>query len=126
MTLSIIILLICLGMVFIILEILVVQGTILVGVGGLLLIVFAIYSGYHSYGNTIGNYLLTGTVVASVFVLWYSFRSKTWKRLMLHTSIEGKNDVYDGTVLQVGDTGKTISRLAPMGKAMFHEQYFEV
>src|ERR1035437_8301833 len=105
MTLSIIILLICLGMIFIILEILVVQGTVLVGVGGLLLIVFAIYSGYQSYANTTGNYLLTGTFVASVFVLWYSFHSRTWKKLMLHTAIEGKVEKLEGDALQTGDEG---------------------
>jgi len=126
MTISIIILLILLGLVFVVLELLVVQGTILVGVGGLLLIVFGLYSGYKTYGSTTGNYLLLGTITTTALLLWYSFRSKTWHKLTLHTAVEGKMNTFDPEIVKPGDTGKTISRLAPMGKAMIHEQYYEV
>jgi len=36
--------------------------------------------------------------------------------MSLQTNIEGKNDPMQGFVINVGDTGVTVSRLAPMGK----------
>ena len=36
--------------------------------------------------------------------------------MALKAEIDGKNDPLKGTDLQIGDEGKTISRLAPMGK----------
>jgi membrane-bound ClpP family serine protease len=53
------------------------------------------------------------------------FRFKTWKPLMLETEIDSKMNVPD-TNLTVGMEGKTVSRLAPAGKAIFENSTEEV
>ena len=70
--------------------------------------------------------MLLSTVLLSVVVLILALRSKTWKRIMLHTELDGKTNIVEEESVQVGDVGKTISRLAPMGKAFINNQYFEV
>jgi membrane-bound ClpP family serine protease len=53
------------------------------------------------------------------------FRFKTWKPLMLETEIDSKVNVPDKNIA-VGMVGKTISRLAPGGKAIFETGTEEV
>jgi len=48
----------------------------------------------------------------------FFFRYKTWKPLMLKTEIDSKVNVLDKNIM-VGMEGRTISRLAPAGKAIF-------
>ncbi|MCL2290865.1 MAG: NfeD family protein [Bacteroidetes bacterium] len=54
--------------------------------------------------------LIVGTI--------FFFRYKTWKPLMLKTEIDSKVNVLDKNIT-VGMEGKTVSRLAPAGKAIF-------
>ena len=61
--------------------------------------------------------LIVGTI--------FFFRYKTWKPLMLETEIDSKVNIPD-TNLTVGMEGKTISRLAPAGKAIFETGTEEV
>jgi len=53
------------------------------------------------------------------------FRFKTWKPLMLETEIDSKVNVPDQNIT-VGMEGRTISRLAPAGKAVFENSTEEV
>jgi len=55
----------------------------------------------------------------------FFFRYKTWKPLMLKTEIDSKVNVLD-TNITVGMEGKTVSRLAPAGKAVFENIMEEV
>jgi membrane-bound ClpP family serine protease len=45
---------------------------------------------------------------------------------MLKTDLDGKTNVIEADSVKVGDEGISISRLAPMGKALINNQYFEV
>jgi len=65
--------------------------------------------------------ILVLLVVGMVFF----FRYKTWKPLMLKTEIDSKVNVLDSKIT-VGMEGKTISRLAPSGKAIFENITEEV
>jgi len=69
---------------------------------------------------------LGGSVVLSVVFLMLVLKSKTWKKLTLKSEIDSKVNVIDESQVKVGDTGLTVSRLAPAGKAMFKNDYFEV
>jgi len=53
------------------------------------------------------------------------FRYKTWRPLMLETEIDSKVNVPDKNIT-VGMEGRTISRLAPAGKAVFENSTEEV
>jgi membrane-bound ClpP family serine protease len=69
------------------------------------------------------------TVVNAVLIValtvWV-LRAKTWKRFTLNTNIESKAiDLFEEK-LAVGDRGKTLSRLAPMGTAKIRDEIYEV
>ncbi|HRZ78135.1 MAG TPA: NfeD family protein [Bacteroidales bacterium] len=126
MSWTIIIALILAGLLFLVLEILVIPGTGVVGIAGFALVVFGIFESYHAFGTTAGHYTLITTILATVGALYFSLKSKTWKRLALNKNIEGKMNVVDEESIHPGDRGRTISRLAPMGKAMINGAIVEV
>lgn len=118
--------LIIIGLIFLILEILVVPGSTIVGVVGFILMAIGIWQTYLVYGSETGHYVLAGSVILTLGALALSLRSKTWNRAMLHTEINSKTNVYDPDKVKPGDEGKAISRLVPMGKAFINNDYFEV
>ena len=118
--------LIIIGLIFLILEILVVPGTTVVGVVGFILMTIGIWQTYIVYGNTTGHYVLAGSLVLTLGVLGLSLRSKTWRHAMLDAKIDGKTNVFDETKIKIGDSGKALSRLVPMGKAFINDDYYEV
>lgn len=126
MSLTLIIILIIAGLLFIMLEVLVIPGTTVVGIAGFALLVFSIWEAYHVYGTPSGHYILTGTLVLSGIVIYLSFKTNTWNRLMLNTEITGKVNEIDNTKIHVGDEGKAVSRISPSGKAVIHNEFFEV
>lgn len=126
MTWALIITLILIGLVFILLEILVIPGTGILGILGLGLIIFSIWSAYHEYGSMEGHYTLGGCLVVSFISVYFAVKSKTWRKLMLHDNIEGKTNTLEIDAVKVGDEGMSISRLAPMGKALINNEYYEV
>ena len=125
MTLLAIILLIILGIFLLVIELLVVPGAIIAATGGVCLLGSGIYLSYHTYGTFWGNVTLLSTVVLIIVSLVYTLKSKTWKNLMLHTSIDSKVETFDEDQIKVGDFGMTISRLAPMGKVLIKDSYVE-
>lgn len=126
MSWTVILALILVGLLFLILEILVVPGTTVVGVVGFILMAIGIWQTYVVYGSSKGHWVLAGSVVLTLGALALSLRSKTWNRAMLHAEILGKTNVYDAEKVKVGDTGKAVSRLVPMGKAFINDDYYEV
>ena len=60
-------------------------------------------------------------VALTVWVL----RAKTWKRLTLETTVEGKAVSTEATI-SVGERGVAVTRLAPMGMVRFEEEIVEV
>ncbi len=118
--------LIIIGLIFLILEILVVPGTTVIGIVGFILMGIGLWQTYIVYGTPIGHYVLGGSLLLTLGALGLSLRSKTWNRAMLHTNIDSKTNVYDLTKINIGDAGKTVSRLAPMGKAIINDEYYEV
>jgi membrane-bound ClpP family serine protease len=123
---AIIISLIIAGLVFILLELLVIPGTGILGIIGLGLIVFSIWSAYTHHSNLYGHYTLAATLVVSVLSVVLAIKSKTWNKAMLQENIEGKTNVFEKDAVKVGDTGVAISRLNPMGKALINNDYYEV
>ena len=63
-------------------------------------------------------------LIISIVMLVLSLRSKTWKKAMLSTSINSKvNQESDN--FEIGDEGSSISRLTPMGKARFGDEFVD-
>lgn len=126
MSLFVIILLIVLGIVLLLIEFLVIPGVTIAGIGGLVLIGTSIYSTYKSYGSTTGNIVLIVTLLFVLLATFFALRSKTWRKVMLNTTVDGKASESFDDKLKPGDHGKAVTRLAPMGNAMFGDIITEV
>jgi membrane-bound ClpP family serine protease len=125
MSLYAIILLIILGVVLLWVEFLVVPGITIAGIGGVLLIGTGIYLSYELYGTSAGNYVLLGSVLFMFVSVYFSLKSRTWKRTMLDFKLEGRVNTFDVTTINTGDTGKTVTRLAPIGKVEVNGVYYD-
>ncbi|MEZ5082144.1 MAG: NfeD family protein [Bacteroidales bacterium] len=126
MTWTIIAVLIIVGFLFLLLEILVFPGTSIAGIIGFVLIALGIWQSYASYGVMAGTFTLIGSVVLSVILLYIALKSKTWNKATLKQNIDGRVNEVDLEKIKVGDSGKAISRLVPMGKAFINGEYYEV
>jgi membrane-bound ClpP family serine protease len=125
MSLLAIILLILLGIFLFLVEFLLVPGVTIAGIAGFILLAGGVFMGYESLGTPEGHYILAGAVVLSAIIIAYSLRARTWKRLMLDSTISGKVSSYQEDKVKVGDTGKTVTRLNPMGKVMINGELLE-
>lgn len=121
-----IILLIFLGVVFLLLEVLVIPGTTVAGIIGFAMIFVGLWQSYASKGIMEGHITLGSTLVITAVTLYFSFKAGTWKRMALKTSIDSKIDQLEGIIIKEGDLGSTVSRLAPSGKALINNEIVEV
>lgn len=121
-----IIALIILGLFLLVVEFFMIPGITIAGIGGFLIIIYAIYSAYINHGTSAGHLTLLFTAIASIATLVFLLRARTWKRVSLETSISSKAIDELENEIQVGDEGITISRLAPMGKASIKGKTVEV
>ena len=117
---------IAIGLIFLALEILVIPGVGVAGIIGFILIAIGVWQAYAGHGMLAGHLVLGGTFIFTVLTLVLSLRGKTWKRLALSTNIDSKVNLIDENKIKPGDTGKSISRLAPMGKAQINGEFYEV
>ena len=124
MSVTLIVLLILAGLLFVMLEILIIPGIGVVGVIGGAMIIFAIVSAY-AISPTHGHIALIGSLLLSVITILLSLKAKTWQKISLSKEIEGRVNVRE-TLVNEGDKGVTISRLNPIGKALINDQIFEV
>ncbi|MDK2910407.1 MAG: hypothetical protein PWR20_1974 [Bacteroidales bacterium] len=125
MSWSLIVVLIIIGLIFLLLEMLVIPGTTIAGVVGLGCVVVAIWAAFASHGATAGLVTLGITVFLSAVALYYSLKSKTWRKLSLETQNEAKVNVFDDNIVKPGDIGVAISRLAPAGTIEIKGEQFE-
>lgn len=127
MSMTLIILLILLGIVLFLIEFLLIPGITIAGIGGAILMIAGIILAYHHHGTAAGNYILIGTAVLAFITIYFVLKTKTWNRIMLKTTIDGKVNVVEKEFpnVKVGDVGETVTRLNPMGKVMVNGEYFE-
>jgi membrane-bound ClpP family serine protease len=126
MGIALIIILAALGFLLLLLELLVLPGIGVAAIGGFTLLGIAVWQTYAQYGVVAGNWALGATVVISIVLIWFALRSKTWNRVTLKSEIDSKADGQPDVPIHIGDKGVTVSRLAPSGKSLINEDYFEV
>lgn len=126
MTWTLIIVLLLVGFLLLLLEMLVLPGITVAAILGFIAIALAIWGAFNSYGTTAGFITLGATGVGSIVFLVFALKSRTWSRLSLKSAIDGKVNVINEVSVKKGDTGTTVSRLAPAGKAMINGDYYEV
>lgn len=125
MSIFAIILLILLGLVLLLIEFAVIPGITIAGIGGFLLLAASVYISFTEYGTGAGFLTLTFVLVASPLMIYYLFKSKSGKKMILESKIDGKVETINTSKINVGDTGKSIGRLAPMGKVKINGEIIE-
>lgn len=126
MMLGVVVGLLVLGILLLLLEIIFVPGTTVVGIGGFILLAIGVYLAYTSVSVMAGHMSLASSVAVIFLALIVLLKGQTWKRVALEDRLEGKSLESMQEILNVGDRGKTISRLNPVGKALFGELIVEV
>ncbi|MDO5760294.1 MAG: NfeD family protein [Bacteroidota bacterium] len=122
--LFILLLLVC-GMALIVLELVAIPGTTIAGLGGVALSIWGIFKVFAEYGTGWGSAVIVFDVIVCLILLIWSLKTKTWKRFAQKEEISSKvNEIK--TKINVGDKGKTITRLAPMGTALINGERMEV
>jgi membrane-bound ClpP family serine protease len=122
----IIILALVLGLILIVIEVIFIPGTTVIGLIGFIFSVVGIAISYKHFGSAIGFYILIGMSATTAAVLFYSFKSGIWSRFSLKSSIDSKVNEGMAAALQLGEEGKAISTLKPIGKVEFASGAFEV
>ena len=119
------ILLALLGLLFLIVELVLLPG---VSIGALLALICdgsAVYLAFTERGTPVGVAVLVLILLISLVAIVISLRAKTWQRLSLNQQIESSSMPSPAEQLKIGDRGRSISRLAPMGKVEIAGAIFE-
>jgi len=116
MEVSIVLVLLFAGIAFLLIELFLIPGLSLAGIASLIVNGSAVYYAYTQIGSTAGHLTLLGGLILSGVAVWIFLKSKTLEKMSLKAEIDGKNDPLAGVKINIGDTGKAVSRLAPMGK----------
>ena len=125
MSWPLIIVLLLVGLALITLEIVALPGAVS-GICGGILLVIGVWQSYASYGSTAGNITLLASIAVGAVMLAILLKSKTWKRFSLNEESDSKVNQVLSDSIKVGASGKTLSRLAPAGKAIFGTEIVEV
>lgn len=118
-------LLIIIGILLLLIEVLVIPGTTIAGIIGFGLLIGGIYLAFDKYGMNVGIATIAATITISLIIFILAFRSGTWNKLMLNSTIDSKIDNFEGVKPNIGDEGTTLTRLAPIGKVVIKDIEYE-
>ncbi|MCA1757701.1 MAG: hypothetical protein LC649_09620 [Bacteroidales bacterium] len=127
MSLGIVIFLVVLGLLLFLVEFMLLPGVTVAGIGGAISMTGAVVLAFYYHGNLVGFLVLGAVVLLVVVTVMVMLKWGTWKKFMLTREIDGKVDLVraeEGRVSN-GDTGRTITRLNPMGKVMVNGEFYE-
>lgn len=125
MSILAIILLIFLGLVLLLIEFAVIPGVTIAGIGGLLLLGGSVWIAFSEHGTIPGFITLAIVLLVAPAMVYYFFKTRTGKKMILNKNIVGKIDLVNNEKIAIGDIGKTIGRLAPMGKVRVNGEVVE-
>lgn len=115
---------IIIGLLLLFAEILIIPGVGVAGILGVLSLVGSCVYAFLEVSTTAGIITTVSVVVLLVVMTIYVLRAKTWKRISLNTNIDSK--AISDVKVSVDDSGKTITRLAPMGQVVIRGESTEV
>ncbi len=121
-----IIVLILVGLVLIFAEILLIPGVGVAGILGLLSMGGSCFYAFNQMGNVTGAVVTAVNALLIAALTVWVLRAKTWKKFTLNTNIDSKAIVSYEDRLAIGDRGRTLTRLAPMGSARIGKEVYEV
>jgi membrane-bound ClpP family serine protease len=117
---AIIVFLMGIAILLVLLEIFLLPGITVAGIGGAIFAMGGIFYAY-SVGPTVGHItLVSSTVTFGVTFAWL-LRSKSFNKVALHTDVDSTLVSSRDLGISPGDEGMSVSRLAPIGKARFND-----
>ncbi|MDR3142707.1 MAG: NfeD family protein [Tannerellaceae bacterium] len=117
---AIIVFLIGVAILLILLEIFLLPGITIAGIGGALFAIGGVIYAY-TLGPTAGHITLFGSIMAFGIAFAWLLRSKSFSKVALKTDVDSTITSSRDLGIQVGDEGITLSRLAPIGKALIKD-----
>ncbi|MDR0573374.1 MAG: NfeD family protein [Tannerella sp.] len=100
-------------------EIFLLPGITIAGIAGALFAIGGVAYAY-SISMTTGNITLGASILSFGGIFLWLLRSNSFNRVSLKTDIGSTVTSPRDMDLKVGDEGRTLSRLAPIGKARFN------
>jgi len=121
-----IILLLLLGALLFFVELVLLPGITVAGVGAFCAFIAAAVLGFVLFESPIWGFLTVFVIVVIVAILTALFlRPKTWKKVTLKAEIKDAFEQKAETVVSEGAEGETLTRLAPMGKVLIDGNTYE-
>ena len=124
MILTAAIVLVILGFVLLLIEVFLMPGTAVSGILGILCLIGGVLTAFN-VNHTYGFVFLFGSAVVSVLLSIKLLKAETWNKVTNSVSISARSG-SDNSTVKIGDKGKSITRLNPMGRARLGEEYAEV
>lgn len=116
---TIIVFLMLVAIVLILLEIFLLPGITIAGIGGFLFSAAGVIYAY-TVGEMAGHVTLFLSLITFGGAFVWLLRSRSFNRVALKTDVDSKLVSSRDLGLAPGDAGVTLSRLAPIGKARFN------
>jgi membrane-bound ClpP family serine protease len=117
--------LIVLGIFFMIVEVFLIPGISIAGFGSAACLIGGIVLAYMRMGTQTGTITLAASMLVLGIMLYLFYRSKALDKMALNSEITSKTEPFQGLTVSVGDMGKSISRLAPIGKVLINGKTIE-
>ena len=126
MDILIIIGLIAAGIILFMIEIFVIPGISIAGIGAFFCLIYANYFAFSNLGNTAGFITLAASAIACVGTLILFMKSKTLDKIALKKNITSTIDNEAELSVKKGDSGIAVTRLALIGMADINGHHVEV
>lgn len=123
---GLVITLILVGLLLVLAEVFLIPGFGVAGVLGLLSFGGSCFYAFHELGSLAGIIVLIIDLVSVLIIVFMMLRAKTWKRMTLSTNIDSKAVSSVENSLNLGEKGRTLTRLAPIGSVKFENDVYEV
>ena len=126
MEIIILISLIAAGLLLFIVEVFLIPGISLAGIGSAISLLAAVYYSFTAIGSTAGFISLGVSAVSIVIIIMWLMRSKTVDKYSLKKTLDYKENKVKKFNIKVGDEGVAITRLALIGNAEINGNIIEV
>ena len=123
---TLILILAALALVLAFVEIVIVPGFGLAGMGAILCALIDVVILYSEHGLLWAVVAIVAALAVLGLMLWWVSRSRTMDKMALHTSIDSTNATPEQLSVRVGDVGTALTRLALVGNAEIGGKTVEV
>lgn len=118
--------LLMLGIILFLIEIFVIPGISIAGIGAIITFFYACYYAFTEISVTAGIISIVASALCCITMLIWVIKSKALDRVALKKSINSSVDNSNERSIMVGDAGITITRLALIGMADIKGKVVEV